>query len=483
MSAPELAPFVKVGGLADVVGGLPKTLEAMGHEVRVVCPLYGCVTRDASFTRHEKPLRVYLGGGVVYEAPIWETVLPGSQVAVYFIEYDAYFGRQEVYDGAWGSHEDNDLRYAFLCRATIDLCYHLDWIPEIIHAHDWPTALIPVMLKTQEGGRPLEKTATVLTVHNLQHQGMHHERVLEFAGLPRWLFVQEYLEAMGAVNFLKGGLKMADRITTVSHTYAKEIQAPEYGFGLDDVLRARAADLTGIVNGIDLVTCNPEADPLLPFHFSAHDLSGKLRCKQALQEAFDLQVNLEVPIFSAIARLFWQKGLDVFVDVADSFLDKVPAQIVLIGSGEPELEEQFRQLALRHKGRVAVLIGYKPQLVHITQAGSNFFVMPSRFEPCGLTQLYAMRYGSLPIVRETGGLVDTVQSYNPKTQTGTGLHFRDLTHDSLLHTLLWAASLYLEHPKAYAKLQHAAMIQDFSWKVPAKAYEEVYKEVLGLRGR
>lgn len=482
MSSSEVAPFVKVGGLADVVGALPLALEALGHEVVVVCPLYGCVTHREDLRLHKRPLEVRLSQDNTVEAQVWETTLPHSSVRVFFLEYALFFERPEVYDGPWGAHEDNDLRYAFLSQATLDLCSYLNWTPNIIHAHDWPTALIPVLLRTKAGiPSVLKEASTVLTIHNLQHQGMHHERVLDFLDLPRWLFTQDHLEAMGAVNFLKGGIHYADKITTVSRTYAAEIQTPEQGFGLDPLLHKRSSNLIGIVNGIDMHLCNPEIDPLLPYNFSAKDLLGKALCKKELQAFFGFEQDPSVAVFSAIARLYWQKGLDVLADIAEAFVIKMHVQLVVIGSGEPELEERFRQLALKYPKKIAVYVGYRPQLVHLTQAGSNFFIMPSRFEPCGLTQLYAMRYGSVPIVRETGGLLDTVEQYDENALTGTGLRFQDLTPLSLLNTLGWACATYYDRPEAYKILQENALSQNFSWASPAKEYEAVYESAMKVR--
>lgn len=475
MSSSEVAPLVKVGGLADVVGALPLALEALGHDVRVVCPLYGCIERKASFKRHTTPLTVHLNTNETAQARVWETTLPNSQVRVYLIEKASFFGRREVYDGPWGAHEDNDLRYAFLSRATLDLCNHIGWMPDIFHVHDWPTALVPVLLHTCEATGPLGKVPSVLTIHNLQHQGMHHERALDYLGLPRWLFSPRRMEAMGALNLLKGGIYHASKITTVSRTYAQEIQTPEHGFGLDHLLRARREDLVGIVNGIDIGVCNPQTDPLIPFNFSAQDLSGKAQCKAQLQKTFNLEVNPEIPVFSAVARLYWQKGLDILADIAAGAVENMRIQLIVLGSGDPGLEERFRQLASRYPGKIGVYIGYKPQLAHLTQAGSNFFIMPSRFEPCGLTQLYAMRYGSVPLVRETGGLIDTVQQYNEATSCGTGLRFKDLSPSALYNTLGWACSTYYDRPNAYKRLQMNGLTQDFSWTQPALDYQAVYQ--------
>ncbi|MFH1067217.1 MAG: glycogen/starch synthase, partial [bacterium] len=330
MVAPEVAPFVKVGGLADVVGALPKQFN--GHDVRVVCPLYGSISAQKDWKAHDKPLVVHTGDYQRY-GRIWETRLPDSSVPIYFIEHGGFFDRHEVYTGPWGSHADNAERFIFLSRAGLDICYHFHWFPDVIHAHDWPTALLPVMLNTTESRGPLSRTASVLTIHNLEHQGVFHPSLMPMTGLPDWTFRADGLESLGWANMLKGGIYHATKLTTVSPSYAREIQEPVGGCGLHDVLKFRSGDLVGILNGIDPHVWNPAVDALIPAKYSAGDLSGKAACKAELQRQFKLEEDPTIPIFGVISRFVMQKGLDLLRDVIGRVVTQMRAQFVVLGAG------------------------------------------------------------------------------------------------------------------------------------------------------
>lgn len=471
---PEVEPFVKVGGLADMVGSLPKELAKMGHDVRVVCPAYGSIKRDDHWQPHPDPLGVDVGLATQW-ARTWETVLPGSSVPVYFLENHDHYARPEVYTGPWGAHEDNDKRFAFLCRGALALCPQLKWIPDVIHCHDWTTGLLPLMLNTTLRDTPLGRVATVFTVHNLEHQGYSPARIIDFARLPWGEILRDGLETGGMVNLMKVALLHATKISTVSPTYAKEIRTADGGFGLDVALRFRAGDLVGVLNGIDDESWDPARDRTLPVSYSAANLTGKARCKAELQKHYGLERKPGVPLFGVVSRLASQKGLDLLADALPVILDGMDIQLVLLGNGDGRLENIFQWAAEAYRGRCGVHIGFDGRLARLIQAGSDFFVMPSRSEPCGLTQMYAMRYGTLPVVRATGGLVDTVQNYVEGQPVGTGFVFNDATVAALTDTIGWACATYYDRPAELAGLQQRAMAQDFSWRQSATHYVDLYR--------
>lgn len=473
MAAPEVAPYVKVGGLADIVGSLPKALAQLGHDVRVVCPYYGFLAKHG-WPRQEGTLIVPMGTGPEFAAVV-ETSLPGCSVPVYFIEFEKYFDRHEVYAGPWGDHSDNGERFSFFSRASLSLCRKLDWIPDVIHCHDWTTGLIPVYLNTTERGTPFGAVATVMTIHNLKFQGIFRPELLQYAGLPGEVFRTDGLECMGSLNMMKGGLYHSTKISTVSPTYGVEIQGPERGEGLNHVLKFRGADLVGILNGIDCEAWDPRTDPALPAHYSAEDLSEKAICKTALQNELGFEENSNIPIFGAVARLYDQKGLDLFADILDRVMASMEVQVIVLGSGDPAIEAQLRLAESHYPDRIRVCIGFDEALSRRIYGGADFFVMPSRFEPCGLGQMYAMRYGTPPVVRSTGGLVDTVDQYEEGLGQGSGFRFEVPSREALYFAMGWACSTFYDRPKDLQMLRRNGMRKDFSWKYSGSAYEKLYE--------
>ncbi len=464
-----------------MVGSLPKVLAERGHDVRVVCPAYGSIKIDDDFIARDEPLGVDVGAGAHW-GKTWRTHLPGSKVPLYCLEHGRFFDRPEVYAGPWGDHPDNDLRFTFLCRGALTLCQQLGWIPDVVHCHDWTTGLIPLLLNTVLRDSPIGRAATVFTIHNLEHQGYSDRRVLDFAHVPVAEFRADSTESHGKVNMMKAGLYHSTKITTVSPTYAQEIKTPAGGFGLDDVLRFRAADLIGIVNGIDTSIWNPTTDQTIPAPYTAEDLTGKATCKAALQKQLGLTVDENVALFGVVSRFATQKGLDLLAQCLPKVLEGMQVQFAVLGSGDGELEKLFRDTAARYPQKLGLHVGFNAQLAKLIQAGSDFFVMPSRAEPCGLTQLYAMRYGAPPVVRATGGLIDTVDQYEATTPaTGTGFKFEDATALALANTIGWACATYYDRPDDYRLLQRNGMAQDFSWGSSAAGYLDVYRWAIKAR--
>jgi len=391
------------------------------------------------------------------------------------VRHDPAFARAGLYQAPTGDdYPDNAERFALFCRAVVESCRALPFRPDVLHAHDWQTALLPVYLKTTLRDDPvLQETASVFTIHNLGYQGLFDPEILPRLGLPWELFTPAGLEFYGKVNLLKGGLIYADLLTTVSRRYSQEIQEPEHGFGLDGVLRARRDDLYGILNGIDPEEWNPETDAFIAARYSAADPSGKARCKQDLQERFALPVRPEVPLLGVISRLAPQKGLDLLRDILDELM-RLDLQLVLLGSGEKALEAAFREAAAQHPSRLGVKIGFDIPLSHQIEAGADLFLMPSRYEPCGLNQMYSLAYGTIPVVRATGGLDDTIVQFDPETGEGNGFKFADPTPAAFLQAIRSALALFQQKPH-WARLVGNAMSADFTWDRSAREYVRVYR--------
>jgi len=467
----ECAPFAKTGGLGDVVGALPKALALRGVDVRVVMPLYAGIPLH-ELERLEGVLTVPMWYGAARGA-VRLGVLPRSTVPVYFLEHHRYFDRSDIYGDNGEGYRDNLERFAFLSRGALELTKALGWTPDVVHAHDWQTALAPVYLNTVERGHPLGRAASVYTIHNLAYQGVHDGASLPVVGLGNEHFNPREFEHFGSVNLAKAGLVHSTLLTTVSPTYAREIQTAEHGCLLDGVLAERHGELVGILNGIDAEEWDPASDRRLAANFSADDPAAKALCKAALQAEAGLPVRSEVPVFGLVSRLTPQKGIDVLAQALDRLL-AWDLQIVLLGTGQPEAERFLEWTARRYPDRLSVCLRFDDARAHRTLAGSDFLLMPSRFEPCGLSQLYALRYGALPIVRATGGLVDTVENYDERTVSGTGFVFHDLRADSLADTIGWALSAWYQRPEDVRKLRHRAMTRDFSWRRAADAYRDCY---------
>jgi starch synthase len=468
----ECAPFVKAGGLGDVVGALPVALRKLGCDARVVMPRYDVIPLD-QLRRHDEPLAVPLGGGEAW-AGVAEATLPGSDAPVYFLDHLALFGRGYLYDPPGSAAYDNLIRFAFLCRGALQLCRHLRWFPDVIHVHDWPTALVPVYLNTLEAHGPLAATASVLTIHNLAHQAKFSPRDFAATHIPWSEMRPDSLEDMGGVNPMKGGLYHATKLTTVSPRYAEEIRSAPGGAGLDPVIRFRGGDLAGILNGIDETTWNPAGDRAIAAKFDAADLAGKAACKRALQRELGLAERPDVPLIGVVSRLNQQKGTDVILAALTRILD-LDTQVIILGSGDPAAEGYLHVRSHYGGDRFRAYIGFSEELAHRIEAGADLFLMPSRFEPCGLNQMYSQRYGTLPIVRATGGLDDTVENYDPKTGAGTGFKMWDLDVTSLVETVRWAVDTYRNQPTHFRAMQVRAMKKKLGWDVAAQKYADVYE--------
>ncbi len=469
--ASECAPFAHTGGLGDVVGALPKALHRLGLDVRVVMPLYAGMPWHR-FEILEGAVSVPMWYGQA-RAAVRFSQLPRSAVPIYFLEYHRYFDRPHIY-GAPEGYSDNLERFTFLSRGALELCKGLGWIPDVVHANDWQTALVPVYLNTVEWAQPLHASASVLSIHNLAYQGVFDGGGMFITCLGREHYHPGEFEHFGAMNLMKAALCHSTLLSTVSPTYAREIQTGAYGFGLDGLLSSRSSDLVGILNGIDVEEWNPATDPYTAAHFDLHDLTGKAACKAALQEEAGLPVRPEIPLFGLVARLIPQKGVDAFAWALERLLHW-DLQIVLLGNGDPAVEGFFARIASERRDRFTAWFGFNNARAHRIEAGADFFLMPSRFEPCGLSQLYSLRYGTLPIVRATGGLVDTVQCYDESTGGGTGFVFHDLHPDALANTIGWALSTFYDRPEHIEQLRRQAMAQDFSWERAAREYERLYR--------
>jgi starch synthase len=484
MTASEAVPYAKTGGLADMVSALSLSLAKLGHEVRIVMPRYYGVDRG-KLTQLEGAMGVRVGGGEEWCA-VYTTNLPGSPkknpVKVYFIDHEKFFGR----DGIYGTPSepdflDNPRRFAFFSRACFQLCRKIAWFPDVLHAHDWPTALVPVFLKFGERQTEFANAVSVLTIHNLGYQGIYSKDNFGYTGLGWNDFYAAGFEDWNMMNLLKAGLYSADKLNTVSPNYAEETKTHAQGFRLDGVLRYRSADYLGILNGIDTELWSPKTDTYLPQKFSVQDISGKAKAKEALQKEFGLCGNPNVPVIGMVTRLTGQKGVGALFGPAYgsawSICRDMDLQFVLIGTGEAWCENELQSLSGRLSNFKAK-IGYSENLSHLIEAGSDFFLMPSQYEPCGLNQMYSLAYGALPIVRNTGGLADTVNNYEEKTGKGTGFMFNDLTPSAIYNTVGWAVWAYYNRRDHIEAMRLRGMKLDFSWEKSAKKYVEMYEGVI-----
>ena len=477
MVASEAVPFAKTGGLADVVGALPRALVRLGHVVDVVMPRYRGVTVGDVV----RQLPVTLGRQVI-DVTCHAVVADG--VRTIFVDHAAYFDRDHLYGIAGRDYADNAERFAFLCEAAATWLATEAEPYDVVHAHDWQTGLVPVFLGESDRTHPGAHVPVVFTIHNLAYQGTFDASWLPRLGLS-WDFMRmEAIEFWGRISYLKAGIVFSRMITTVSPRYAQEIQTPEFGFGFDGILRHRADDLVGILNGIDYDQWDPARDPALPVPYTASNLEeGKRAAKRALLETYGLPSTGDAfarPLVGMISRMVDQKGFDILAGIADE-LPRLDATFVLLGSGERRYEDLWLGLAARHPDRVGARIGFDERLAHLIEGGADLFLMPSYFEPCGLNQMYSLRYGTAPLVRATGGLFDTVQNFDAKTGAGTGFSFNDYSPQALLGTLRWALGVFQDEP-TWRGIQLAGMQQDNSWDASARRYVEVY-EGAGAGGR
>ncbi len=474
--ASEGLPFSKTGGLADVIEALPKALVAQGHAVAVVLPRYrGTKASAVVMPSVTIPLANRLR---------FPSILDGTQISgvrYFFVDDPAYFDRDGLYGGSAGDYPDNAERYSEFCRAAIEIVKHV-WPADVIHCHDWQTALVPVLLRTSYSDDPAVKDIPVVfTIHNMGYHGLFARDVLERAGIPLSVYHPAGLEFFGKVNFLKGGLVYSDFLTTVSKRYAQEIQAPEYGYGLDGVVRTRSDRLIGILNGVDYSAWSPDKDKLIPMKYSAKDMGGKHVCKQALLELFGIAPEHAArPVIGIVSRFADQKGFDLIAEKAYEMM-KEELSLVVLGTGERKYEELFQALADTFPGRAGVKIAYDNEIAHKIEAGADMFLMPSRYEPCGLNQIYSLKYGTVPIVRATGGLDDTVEPFDLEHGTGTGFKFAEYSGTAMMNAIRQALH-HCTDERIWKRIQLNGMAKDFSWKAPAAEYAKVYEAALTVRG-
>ena len=481
--SPEVVPFAKTGGLADVTGALPKALSKLGHQVKVILPKYRMVD-EKKFALENIDL-------ALPEIPIgdkkekiglkayWDK---DFNVEFLFLVCDKYFDREELYkDPSTGmDYKDNDERFILFDRGVIEVLKSLDWQPEVIHCNDWQSALIPAYLKTFFADGPFFKNiSTVFTIHNVAYQGLFPKESFKKVGVgPELFYPTSPFEFWGKLNFMKAGIYYADVINTVSERYAVEIQSSsEFGYGLEGVLRDRSSDFYGVLNGIDYEDWSPEKDKFIPYNYGSGDLSGKERDKRYLLDLSGLLLsNADLPLIGIISRLADQKGFDLIEEVADEVLS-LDLKIVLLGTGDEKYHLFFSDLEKKYSKKIKVNLTFDNRLAHLIEAGSDMFLMPSRYEPCGLNQLYSLRYGTVPIVRETGGLADTIQDYNSETSEGNGFVFKNYDTEELLEAIKGALEIYRDK-RAWSKLMLKGMSQDYSWEAQARKYVELYEKAL-----
>jgi starch synthase len=476
--ASEGVPFSKTGGLADVVGALPRALAALGHQVSVYLPRY----RQTKLT---EPVTVVRSITIPFDDKyrFASVVTGGTQggVRFYFVEYPPYFDRDALYGTPAGDYPDNAERYALFSRAVIEASKILG-VPHVFHCHDWQSALVPILLRTVYAEDPaLRETATVFTIHNMGYQGLFPPETLPLLMLPWDLFTMSKMEFFGQVNFLKGALTYSDYVTTVSRKYSQEIQTAEYGFGLEGVLHDRASTVSGILNGVDYEEWSPQTDKFAAAKFSPQDLAGKAKCKQDLLATFGMPAaDAKLPVIGIVSRFAAQKGFDLISQIADR-LAREQMIMVALGAGDKPYEEMFLRLHKQFPNKIAVKVAYDNAIAHKIEAGADMFLMPSRYEPCGLNQIYSLKYGTVPIVRATGGLDDTIEPWDARTGKGTGFKFTEYIGESLLLTIRQALQGYSDQT-SWQVLMRNGMNKDFSWNASAREYGKIYEKVRQLRG-
>ena len=476
-AASECVPFSKTGGLADVIGALPGALAALGHKVTVYLPRY----KETALSHPQEVVRSIT---IPFDDRFrFCSIVSGgtrSGVQFYFVEYPPYFDRDGLYGTSAGDYPDNAERYALFCRAVLEASKILG-VPDVFHCHDWQSALIPVLLRSQYGDDPaFADTATVFTIHNVGYQGVFAPDTLPLLDLSWDLFTISKMEFFGQVNFLKGALAYADFVTTVSRKYSHEIQTAEFGFGLDGVLRDRSATVTGILNGVDYDEWSPEQDRFIAAPYSAQDLGGKVKCKQDLLASFGVSdADAKLPVIGIISRFASQKGFDLIAQIMER-LAREEMIVTVLGSGDKHYEQMFLNLNKRFPKKIIVKVAYDNAIAHKIEAGSDMFLMPSRYEPCGLNQIYSLKYGTVPIVRATGGLDDTIDPWDARTGKGTGFKFTEYNGELLLTTIKDALRAFRDQT-SWQTLMRNGMAKDFSWNVSAKEYVRVFERARQLR--
>ncbi|MBR9986610.1 MAG: glycogen synthase [Desulfosarcina sp.] len=472
--ASEITPFAKTGGLADVGQALPKAVKAVGHDIRTVMPKYLSLAAQNIALERVAQFTVQMHNGL-QGAVLWRA--ENDSVPTYFIENDAYFNREEFYGLGDADYPDNLERFVFFCRAALECCRAIDFAPDVIHCNDWQTAALPAMLKASYAAyrkdpffNPVPKL--VYTIHNISYQGRFPEDHWPILSLPRSYYTYDF-EFYGQINLTKSAIHLADAVTTVSETYAREIQTTDFGFGLQDTLQGHKEKLYGILNGVDYQQWRPETDPYTyGIVYSANDLSGKRRIKSKLRAEYQLPDSDALPLIGMTTRFVEQKGIDLITECAEKIL-QLDTQMIVLGSGEPRYHDFFEWLRRSYPGRVGIYIGFNNELAHRIEAGADIFLMPSLFEPCGLNQIYSLKYGTLPIVRLTGGLADTIED------GVNGFTFFDFTAHNFLDAAQRAIEVYRKHPDRWIQMMITAMGQDFSWEKSAEKYLGVYNQVLG----
>ncbi len=481
MISSEASPYARTGGLGEVTSALPAELVGLGASVDVVMPKYGSITQEAYPKLKDTGLKidVTLNDKPVH-ANVW-TLMDERGVRFFFLECDEYYDRPFLYGTKERDYEDNAERFVFLCRGAIEMALRQGAKYDVYHAHDWQSALTPVYLRTLYAGESqLQRSAALMTIHNLGHQGIFWYLDMPLVGVGWEFFTPKHMEFHGKLNFLKSGIIFADEVNTVSPGYADEILTPEFGFGLEGVLQDKGSRLTGILNGVDYSVWNPALDNRIAANYTPEDLGGKAICKADLQKRAKLPLKPDAPLFAVVSRLANQKGIDLIGAIMPSLMQR-NVQLVLLGTGDRKLEEMFRAFAEKYPDKAAVFFDYDDKLAHQMFAGCDILLAPSRYEPCGLNQLYALKYGTVPVVRLTGGLIDTVDEFDLQKNTGTGFRFAAADPAALEGAIGKALDTYVRHQDAWRRLMLRGMSRDFSWKRSAREYLKLYEKAIADR--
>ena len=482
-AASEVFPYAKTGGLGDVAGALPIEISRLGHEIKVFIPKYNTIDEVEFGLKYQWeigviPIRV---AGQVHEVYVYTAIMPDSDVQIYFIDCRYYFDRNKIYT----TGKDEDERFILFSKAIIEILQRIQWVPDVIHCNDWQTGLLPLLLKENYGwDRLFDNTSSIFTIHNIAYQGRFLKDAFNKAELRKEHYLHGGIgEYAGGVNFLKTAIFSSDIINTVSETYALELLTPEYGEGMESYLASRKGDFFGILNGVDYNIWNPETDKVIPYKFSVNDLSGKFKNKKALLNLLNIPFDENVPLIGIVSRLVAQKGFDIIASGINELME-MNAYWIILGGGELQYEKVLKYMSYYYPDKVYIQIGYDNEFAHLIEAGADIFLMPSRYEPCGLNQIYSLKYGTVPVVRKTGGLADTVQDWNELLaqglETGTGYSFKDYSPGALIHTIKRAVHDF-ERKDIWGKIQLNGMSKDFSWKRSAEKYIDLYEKAVSKR--